>query len=322
MGQINMFAIAGILLLTAGCDQGSQLQIKEADSSDPLTERSVISENNGKRKVGNLSERNYDLSYFSGEAEISTYTLDKARYNGVHPGEAVLIFVTEPFLVSEQVKNDNPGESESIQVLKMNRIERFSTGVYDYSMMTSVFTPGSTYDASYPLKVTFSSQDWCGQSFMQLNNDFGYEILVRSYFESESDYTEKLDYCLTEDNIFNMARMDTALLPRGEFLIYPAMSYIRLSHEEFKPYTAKASLARMKDQVVYVYEIPELKRSVRIFMDPNDRFKILKWEETYPTLMDGKLRTSTYFLACSKRMKYWEKNSARDAHLRDSLFLR
>src|SRR5690554_5497190 len=100
--------------------------------------------------VENRSSRSHDLPYFSGQAEIATYQLKKARYDDYHPGEAVLIFVTEPFLKEEQVKADNPTEENSVKVLKMNRVDRFNTGIYDYAQFTSVFTPIEKFEAKYP----------------------------------------------------------------------------------------------------------------------------------------------------------------------------
>jgi hypothetical protein len=307
------FSCLGVFILPS-CNSEVQDSVaeKETTSSSDLIEI----------QVDNEISKQYDLSYFSGKAEVNTYKLEKARYNGVHPGESVLIFVTEPFLVNEQVKSDHPEESESVSVLKMNRIDRFSTGIYDYSVYTSVFTPTSKFDPIYPLKATMSSQDWCGQSFMQLNNNKGFDYMLRSYFESEGDTTQHLDYAINEDNLFNLARVDTALLPKGEFDIVPTMAYLRLSHSPLKAYRGNASLANLENQVIYSYDIPELKRGVRIFMNPKNNFQIVRWEETYPTLFDGKLRKSTYTLKHSERLPYWELNQAEDNHLRDSFQLK
>lgn len=272
--------------------------------------------------VQNETDNKYDLTYFSGKAEVNTYSLEKARYNGIHPGESVLIFVTEPFLEEKQVKSDHPNNEKTIPVLKMNRIDRFATGIYDYSIYTSVFTPTQHFDPTYPLKITMSSQDWCGQSFMQLNNNDGFELMLRSYFESEGDTSAQLNYDYSEDNLFNLARIDTSLLPKGEFDIIPTMSHLRLSHSPLKTYRCNASLARLENQVIYSYDIPELQRGVRMFMDPKNHFQIVRWEETYPTVFDGTLRKSTYTLKHSKRLPYWELNQTKDAQMRDSLELK
>jgi len=298
------------------CESGKTKRINDEVKKERSTQvsREVV--------VENISDKKYDLSYFSGKAEVSTYELQKARYNGVHPGEAVLIFVTEPFLIDKQVKSDRPKESNSVSVLKMNRIDRFSTGVYDYSIFTSVFTPINKFDPTYPLKITLSSQDWCGQTFMQLNNNEGFNYMLRSYFESEGDTTQHLDYIFTEDNLFNLARIDTALLPKGEFEVVPTMSHLRLSHSPLHSYVANASLAVLENQIVYSYDIPELGRGVRVFINPKNKFQIVRWEETYPTVFDGKLRKSTYTLKKSERLSYWKLNQTKDTNWRDSLQLK
>lgn len=279
-----------------------------------------ISDQEG-NKVENEQETTYPINYFSGEAEICTYELSRARYEDVHPGQAILIFVGEPFLPKDQVKADNWKQNETVQVLKMNKIDRFTTGLYDYSMYTSVFTPVEDFDPLYPLKTTFSSQDWCGQSFMQLNNDKGFSIDQFSYFESEGDTNIRIPYAITEDNLFNMTRIDLDLLPTGEFELLPSFSYLRSSHRELKIYQAKATLDSTDAMVYYNWEIPELKRSVRLVINSEKKNRIVKWTETYPTIFDGKLRTSTYSLKKVIRSAYWKKNSLEDDHWRDSLNL-
>lgn len=312
--KMNIFFNAGLIgfsiLSLISCDSE---QSKSATVNEEINE--------DRSSVNHKSNKVYDLSYFSGKAEINTYELNKARYNGLHSGEAILIFVTEPFLVNEQVKSDDPDHNEAVQVLKMNRIDRFSTGIYDYSIYTSVFTPTAKFAPSFPLKATMSSQDWCGQSFMQLNNRDGFKYMLRSYFESEGDTVQHLNYALSEDNIFNLARIDTALLPRGEFDVIPTMSHLRLSHSPLKSYKANASLAVLENQIVYVYDIPELRRGVRIFMDSQNHFQIVRWEETYPTVFDGKLRKSIYTLKKSESLPYWELNEPENVIWRDSLRL-
>ena len=97
--------------------------------------------------------------WYSGNAEITTYKLEQARYGEVHTGHAVLIFVTEDFSKSKHVKLDNPAArgSDAVKVLKLNLVKKFNTGIYSYSIMESVFTP--VYYDKYPdtLKLTSSS---------------------------------------------------------------------------------------------------------------------------------------------------------------------
>ena len=79
--------------------------------------------------------------WYAGEAEISSYALQQARYGEIHEdGEAVLIFVTEDFNAKKQVKADRTRENNQA-ILKLNATKNFLTGVYPYSIMSSTFYP-------------------------------------------------------------------------------------------------------------------------------------------------------------------------------------
>lgn len=278
-------------------------------------------EKNASRNIQNKTQKSYSADYFSGKAEICSYELEKARYDSTHPGEAVLIFVAEPFLPQKQVKADDYSAQDYVQVLKMNRVDRFVTGIYDYSQFTSVFTPLYRYDPTFPLKITMSSQDWCGQSFMQLNNNKGFDVLLRSYFESEGDQNIHLDYAITEDNIFNLIRIDEKLLPIGSFEIIPSFAFKRSSHTKENVFKATAEIITDSGAMIYHYEILELNRSVEIVFDPKNENRITSWKESYPTVFDQEMRTSNYTLKKVQHVPYWEMNKAEDVIFRDSLGL-
>jgi hypothetical protein len=297
---------------------------KSVDSLKVENEKAQFSESGNsemKKKSTKLSDLDFDIGYFSGQAEIATYQLKKARYEVMHPGEAILIFVTEPFLIDEQVKADQPTDENSIKVLKMNRIDRFTTGIYDYSQFTSVFTPLQKFKAKYPMKITMGSQDWCGQTFTQINNNEGFDYEHKSYFESEGDTSLHFDYVFTEDNMMNLARLSHDLLPVDEFTVFPSLAYLRTSHVEMKNYKAIGSMDSTETGFFYVYEIPELKRSVRFFISSENQNRITRWEETYPTVFDGVLRTSIYELKGVELLPYWKLNKKEDSRLRKSLNL-
>lgn len=258
---------------------------------------------------------------FSGQAEICTYEVSKARYNNNHPGEAVLVYVTEQFEAEKQVKSDSPQPTLSYTVLKLNYLLRFSTGIYDYSMFTSVFTPAYQDEINYPVKITNSSQDWCGQSFMQVNQKENYHIQLRSYFESEGDTDFNIAKVYSEDNFLTMVRIAPESLPTGDVEVLPSLNYLRTAHIEAKPYAASAKLEKNENEWVYSYEIPALKRSVKLCIDPSTNYRITSWTENYPTVFDGEMRTTTYTLKAVTVSKYWEKNNLEDTPLRDSLKL-
>ncbi|HLW29977.1 MAG TPA: hypothetical protein VKX29_03905 [Brumimicrobium sp.] len=304
-----------VALFLVSCENKTNVNL---DSTEP--EKIALNSKNESTGLERVSKKG-DISLFSGQAEIATYTLSKARYRENHPGEAVLIFVTEPFLVDRQVKADHPTPENSVNVLKLNRVDRFITGIYEYSQFTSVFTPSEIGKAKYPLKITMGSQDWCGQSYTQVNNKSGFEYQHKSYFASEGDTSLQLKYAYTGDNMMNLTRINPDLLPVGNFEILPSMHYLRTSQKEIKIYNANASLKETEEGYVYIYNIPELERSVKFYISSNNQYRIEKWEESYPTVFDGEMRTSVYELKGVKYIAYWEYNHAKDIDLRESFHL-
>lgn len=114
----------------------------------------------------NKKHHSFDKYWYDGKAEISSYKLKQGRYGEIHRGTASLIFVTEPFSPQRFVKPYQENK-QSISVLKLNFVKKFNTGIYPYSMMTSTFLP---IDSTYSLKVSSSSQEWCGHTYMELKN--------------------------------------------------------------------------------------------------------------------------------------------------------
>lgn len=112
-------------------------------------------------------------SWGDGKAELSGYRLTMPRYGQPREGSLVLIYVTEDFSDSLRVKAD-PGRhppSDVYPVLKLNMIRKFQTGIYDYSVMTSVFSrlDFAATERPFPLrKLSLSSQEWCGHVYHQV----------------------------------------------------------------------------------------------------------------------------------------------------------
>ncbi|TXF91352.1 hypothetical protein FUA23_01250 [Neolewinella aurantiaca] len=266
--------------------------------------------------------------WYEGKAEINTYTLEQARYGEIRPGQVTAIFVSEDFLTDKQVKNDEYTNQNSTPVLKTNIIRRFVTGVYDYSIMSSVFTPTKTTEAPHTLKVTTSSQDWCGQTFTQLNYTGGgkWAKQLRSYFEREGDVNEEIKADFLEDELFNRIRFGWEKLPVGEFNIIPNTGYLLMSHQ---PYRSQKATARLNDypgneetETIMGYEINygDSGRRLEIFFDPAPPYVISGWEETYPG-RDNALVTKAR-LTHQKRAPYWKQNSVADEELRAEIGLK
>ena len=134
--------------------------------------------------------------WHDGNAELASYDLTYPRYGEPRKGTAVAITVTEPFLPGPRVKADRASDT-SYEVVKLNLIEDFQTGVYDYNLMSSVFVatePANGLPAGMPTKVSFSAQEWCGHVYQQAlfgrtknRGEAVVETTTHSYFEGEAD---------------------------------------------------------------------------------------------------------------------------------------
>lgn len=259
--------------------------------------------------------------WYGGEAEVSSYDLQQSRYGEVRAGDAVLVFVTEDFSKSKQVKLDNPDAApdDKVSVLKLNFLKKFHTGIYDYSVMASVFTPIETQRFPHTLKTTFSSQDWCGQTFMQFNLKGGqYVVTQNSYFEKEGDNTRKLSKMLLEDEILNRIRLNPAALPTGVVDIIPSAAFSRLQHKALKPTKARFSLTKNADNTsILTVEYLHFERTLTVQFESVFPHRILRWEE-----LDGKDNVTKATLKKSIKSAYWQQNGNQFAYLRDSLGLR
>lgn len=259
-----------------------------------------------------------------GEAELNSYTLEQSRYGANRTGEAVLIFVTEDFLKSKQVKADHPeaADDDAAHILKLNFTKKFVTGIYPYSMMQSVFTPldGNTK----PLKLTTSSQEWCGHTFSQYNHRNGkYNASLYSYFESEGDTSLSFsDDIILEDAIWNTIRINPQALPTGKVLMLPGNLYLRLSHQPFKAQTANCSLSTTDSINTYTISYTDTRRKMSIYFSKGFPYNILGWEEAYPDIMQHKTRTTKATLKKKIMLDYWTKNKPSDTSYRKELMIR
>lgn len=233
----------------------------------------------------------FKQTWFAGKAELSSYSLQQARYGEIRNGEAVLIFVTEDFSTEKLVKLDEPQHtSAKTKVLKLNMTKKFLTGIYPYSMMLSVFTPVSNEGEEKTLKADCSAQEWCGQTFSQLQlKGSNYNWQLHSYFEKEGEQALALDSVLLEDEIWNRIRLNPSTLPVGKFSVIPGLLWQRLSHQPLQKEEAilSLSLANTTGEIgrsTKIYSIQYLKseRTLKIYFNNFFPHEISGWEETYP----------------------------------------
>ena len=259
--------------------------------------------------------------WYRGTAEITRYELEQARYGETHRGDAVLIFVTEDFLPGEQVKYEGADRSTEVEkVLKLNATRKFATGIYPYSIMTSVFTPVEIRNRR-TLKATASIQEWCGHTYTQLNyRKKRYEGVLHSYFQDEADERIDIGAAMLEDEVWTRIRLDPSSLPVGEIEIVPGLHHARMLHRKSKVEKARAErLVSPDDAGVSVYRIEyrNLPRKLEIRFESKFPHGIVSWEEADgPGAITRAEKTHTLLL------DYWNKNSVADSHLRRKLGLR
>jgi len=279
----------------------------------------TTSENSVKASLVSQEANLFNDYWYSGKAELTGYTLEQNRYGEVRKGQAVMVFVTEPFSSEKQVKLDYPKQAsieDNVSVLKLNALRKFTTGVYDYSMMESVFTPVSLDKHPNTLKATCSAQDWCGHSFTQLNyQEDGYQLQEFSYFESEGDHSKNLGDALLEDEIFTRLRINPSSLPTESVELIPGLFFSRTAHVKLKPKKARISFKSEKEASTQcIIEYLHLDRTVKIDFGSEFPHEILSWEE-----IDKGKTTVRASRAKTIRSPYWDRNATKYEFLRDSL---
>ena len=260
--------------------------------------------------------------WYAGLAELNRYRLEQARYGEIREGDAVLVFVTEDFLVDEQVKlESDPGDREATGVLKVNMTKNFLTGVYPYSMMTSVFTPIESNRHPHTLKVTTTSQEWCGHTFTQINRlADAWRVREFSYFEKEGDSDREVEAAMVEDELWTRIRLNPETLPIGDVTMIPGTMTARLLHTD---HSARAAMTRRVDLPQdstwggisrYMVEYTDPPRTLMIDYTTTFPHHILGWSETYNDR--GTVLTTRATLTDTLRLDYWSRNALADSTFR------
>jgi hypothetical protein len=251
--------------------------------------------------------------WYQGYAELSRYELSQARYGDQHAGEAILIYVSEDFSTETETKNEFGDTATAIPVLKLNAHRRFYTGVYPYSILTSVFAPIS--EPNEPaIKLTASVQEWCGMTYQQFNLRNGsYDMQLRSYFPSEADQDLVVDGLL-EDELWTRIRRAPDQLPTGAQRLIPAAHALQLLHRPTQSEPAELSLEAVSSSPYgdesaqrYTIDYPALGRTVNIYFEAEFPHEILAWTEANRGRGESvAVRTN------STMLDYWSRHGSDD----------
>lgn len=271
-----------------------------------------------------------------GKAELDGYHLTVQRYGEPRGGQAVMIFVTEPFSASRRVKLDDPAArpDDTVDVLKLNFVRDFQTGVYDYNTMLSYFVSTEGFQ---PLKASFSSAEWCGHVYEELIFRPG-EIDQRlsSYFDHESieQTIARPAQAVDADGLLILLRgLDGDFLRAGEVRQVSLLNGVlnrRLTHTAAVWSDATIERQREVEEVtVPAGRYPTLVYRVAVSGGPEGRFHI---EQAYPHRVvkwswrdrSGKLAEGADEgeLTGSARLPYWELHAGGHERHLDQLGLK
>jgi len=265
---------------------------------------------------GSASAEDFGQYWHDGLAELDGYRLSVDRYGQTREGYAVMIYVTEPFSDSKRVKvNDHTrNPSDVVDVLKLNLVRDFQTGIYDYNTMTSVFVRASDFD---PLKVTFSSAEWCGHVYSEMVFRDRIDGFFSSYFEDESGsfQIDRQRNAVSEDNLFILLRgLRGEFLAAGQsrkILLLPSAYHSRLTHRPVEYIEATISRAKGTEQTAVPAGSFETARyDVSAGKDRSGSFWI---EAAYPhRIVRWSLAPDVGELTGTARLKYWSLNGNGD----------
>jgi hypothetical protein len=258
----------------------------------------------------------FNAYWYAGAAEISSFSVKQYRYGELRQAEQVNIFVTEDFSRQKHVKLDDPASAgdDRVPILKLNWIRKFHTGIYDYSIMQSVFKP---VNGNPVLKATVSIQDWCGHVFQQYDQTReGYKLSSRSYFESEGDQESNFPACLLEDELWLLIRLNPEAIPTGDVNIIPSSLHHRFKHVKESVQKAAIQVIKEPSRSILKLQYKDIPRSLDIYFDPAFPYSITGWEESFQgALVSSGLRKKVW------RGAYWNENGTASEPLRKTLDL-
>jgi hypothetical protein len=265
----------------------------------------------------------FQRTWGDGRAELSGYRATVLRYGELRSAEVMLLYVTEPMNRRTWIKDDDARGDDRVGVLKLNYSLKFQTGVYPYSVMTSVFSPVDRYrtEPFAPVKVTLSAQEWCGHVFHAVwpgEDRFASQIF--SYFASEGEAHGEVTTpsgTLYEDALLIQLReLDGHFANGGDWHgpLVPSLWATRRAHRTLAPVDATITRARstLDGTPVTRFELRYGGYQRTFDVEVAEPHRVLAWR-----CSDGE----DVRLLQSTRLAYWELNRNGDERHREALGL-
>lgn len=258
-----------------------------------------------------------------GKAEMSGYRVTVPRYGEMRDGELVLVYVTEPHDRRRWIKDDDVGDPHRVEVMKLNVGLQFQTGVYPYSVLTSVFSPVADWgrERFSPAKIVTSAQEWCGSYRHQVwPGEESFRSMLLSYFAGEGERVRTVDAppgVLYEDALLIQLReLDGPFAGGGDWRgeIVPSLWRLRAGHAPARPVPATITRrdARRDGTPVtrFVLEYRDYRRTYDVERAAPHR--VLGWSTSEGAEAE---------LLATERLPYWRLNAEGDESVRARLGL-
>lgn len=255
-------------------------------------------------------------TWADGKAELSGYHATVPRYRALHDAELVLVYVTEPLDRETLIKDDAAPAPRRLPVMKLNISLKFQTGIYPYSVLTSVFAPVDGYfdERFAPAKLTMTAQEWCGHVFEGMwVGPSAYAREGISYFADEGEVRETVSTApgaLYEDALLIQLReLDGPFLGgaaewHGE--VIPSLWRTRRTHAPARP--LRATITRAAGTFTLRFDESGFTRTFEV--EQAGAHRILAWRTS-----DGEdvriMRTA--------RLAYWRMHDPGDEAHREEI---
>jgi len=249
--------------------------------------------------------------WFEGKAEINFYKASISKYGTPRQADEVVhILVTEKHKPELLVKADNWREKGLVDMLKFNYVRKLQTGIYSYREMMSIFFEQEKMQLA---KMTFGSQEWCGQTFKELVNFQGKNSYhFNTYWDGQG--RDSYDVSFPQE-IFLYDALPVHLrmlnIVKGETLEIPLLPS-QISSQVQKPKLSTATVNVIYSKGISVpagsfscdvIEVTHPGGTDQLWFESDFPRRMIRWNT---------FNKDTYELLDSKNLAYWELNKPGD----------
>jgi hypothetical protein len=234
-----------------------------------------------------------------GLAEVAEYDSRIVQYGHPRKARVTHIWVKEPWDEPRGVKWGGPGRGD-FEVIKMNRIQSYATGVYRYEQMWSGFW---RRDSGALVKYSLSHHEACGNTYKQLlRRGRSASAVHYSYFEGAGAGRNEWDVPaggMFYDELPWVLRVRAAQGATGTWsvVLYPTVVHGR--PDAFVPAAARIRMEETAKSGEVVFSVDHAGGRDRLVFASTLPHRLLAWDQA-----DG----STHRLVRAEWTDYWNRS--------------